>query len=339
MLGEIAHGKDPAGLLREGRRSSRAILHKALEDYEASLRRRRTVNISTIMSSLRRGLSRLMKREVATITRGDYVVAIGAVEERGKPGAAEYLRKNARTFAEWAVTRGLSPHNPLAGLRRPKATRAERLEIEERGRALSDPEVVAIWETTTKSSHSFGALVKLGLLTGMRRGELASLGWSSVKSDRIVLEATHTKQGRRHEIPLTVAMREVLAATPRGTSKLVFPSWKTNKLMSGWKKMTARLVRASGVQFTLHDLRRTCRTCMTNTGTSEDIAEIAIGHQRNDLIRRYDFSEVWGQRVDAFERVSRHVMTLLGRDSADVLVMPVKVGTRRYASIVERTNR
>ena len=51
----------------------------------------------------------MLRREVATLTRADYVAAIAAVERQGKPGAAKYLRKNARTFAEWAVTRGVAP--------------------------------------------------------------------------------------------------------------------------------------------------------------------------------------------------------------------------------------
>jgi len=118
----------------------------------------------------------------------------------------------------------------------------------------------------------------------MRRGEMAGLTWENVKPDRITLEATHTKQGRRHEIPLTLPMRDILSSRQKGTSTLVFPSEKTGRKMSGWNKLVAKVIKASGVDFSLHDTRRTCRTLMTLTGTVTDIAEIAIGHQRKELM-------------------------------------------------------
>jgi len=45
-----------------------------------------------------------------------------------------------------------------------------------------------------------------------------------------------------------------------------------------------KLQQASGVDFRLHDLRRTARTLMSRVGVAEDIAELAIGHVRADLI-------------------------------------------------------
>jgi len=332
-VGDISNCKDPAAALRQARAASRTTLRVALEGFEAGLKRRKVVAVTNIMSSLRRGLAGLLRREVATLTRADYVAAIEAVDRQGRPGAAEYLRKNSRTFAEWVVTQGLTPHNPLAGLRRPKATRAERLDAESKGRALSNAEIVAIWTASGKTKGSFGALVRLGLLTGMRRGELAGLRWSDVKADRISLEPRRTKQGRSHQIPLTAQMSAQFGSRPRGTSDLVFPSWKTNRQMSGWKKLVQALRQASGVIFTLHDLRRTCRTLMSNLGVATDIAEMAIGHQRSDLIRRYDFSDVWPERVDAFGKVSAHIRSLVPASSSNVVPMSAgkhnRIGSHR----------
>jgi len=51
---------------------------------------------------------------------------------------------------------------------------------------------------------------------------------------------------------------------------------------------------------------------MSTLGVPEDIAELAIGHVRADLIARYNFDTAWAGRCDAFERVSDHVATLIG---------------------------
>jgi integrase len=112
-------------------------------------------------------------------------------------------------------------------------------------------------------------------------------------------------------VPLTELMRTVIEAQPTTLSALVFPSERTGGVMSGWTKAVGALQRASGVDFTLHDLRRTCRTLMSHLGVDPDIAELAIGHKRTGLARLYDFAELWEARCDAFTKVSEHVSHLV----------------------------
>jgi integrase len=115
-------------------------------------------------------------------------------------------------------------------------------------------------------------------------------------------------------------MRQIIAASPVTTSKLLFPSPVTGGRIKGWTKLVAKLQQTSGVDFRLHDLRRTARTLMSRLGVAEDIAELAIGHVRADLIARYNKDEGWSGRSDAFARVSSHVATLIGaREGAAVI--------------------
>ena len=48
--------------------------------------------------------------------------------------------------------------------------------------------------------------------------------------------------------------------------------------IQGWNN----LQQASGVKFTMQDLRRAARTLMSRLGVAEDIAELAIRHLRAD---------------------------------------------------------
>jgi hypothetical protein len=48
-------------------------------------------------------------------------------------------------------------------------------------------------------------------------------------------------------------------------------------------------------------------------GIDHDVAELAIGHQRQGLDRLYDFAELWELRCDAFGKVSDHVAGLIGQ--------------------------
>lgn len=316
LAGAVALKQDPATELRDERNRERKILSRTLDDYENAIRRRHLVNVATIMSTLRRGLAPLANREINTLTRSDLIERIEALEDAGLPGAAADLRKHSRSLLEWAVGRGLAPFNPLAGLRRPRSSRAERLNEASRGKALSDEEIVALWRGVD-AMGAFGGLVRLGLLTAMRRSELAGLRWSDIEADRISLPAHGTKTGVAHQIPLTTAMRAVLTAQPRNSSDLVFASSRGPVQISGWTKLVGAANRASGVDFRLHDLRRTARTLMSRCAVSEEIAELAIGHLKRGLVATYNKNDAWAERVSAFEAVSRHVAALVSATASE----------------------
>jgi integrase len=329
LAGKVAIGEDPAAERRVERTRERRMLSAALDEFERGLTRRKIVNVKTILSTLRRGLQPLLKREIDTLTRADFVRRIDAIESAGKPGAAADLRKHCRSLLEWAVSRGLAPFNVLAGLRMPRASRAERLEDARKGRALSDDEVRALW-VAAAALGAFGGLLRLGMLTGLRRSELAGLRWVDVRDDRIVIEAHSAKTGAKHEVPLTPAMRAVLSAQPRDTSGLVFPSRRQQERdtkLAGWSKLAPKAARASGVNFRLHDLRRTVRTLMSRLGVAEEAAEMAIGHVRRGLVGTYNKDSAWAARVEAFERVSNHVAAVITKPddaSASVVALPTR---------------
>jgi integrase len=355
--GDVAKGKDPARQRAEDRRRELATLGKLLAEagpYELHLKERGLVNIKPALSSLRRGLKAYMATDVAALSRNDIVTAIGELTKIGKRGAAGDLRKYSRTFCEWTVERGLAKFNPLAGLRTPSRTRHQRLrDAEDKGKALSDAELVKVWRAAQaiqdrsqrgeRVAGSFGALVQLALLTGMRRGELSQLQRDrhiltgdravevrGIDGERIHLPKTITKTASDHDIPLTPLMRAVIAAQPRGLSPLLLPSRITGGRIKGWTELVAVLEEASGVDVGLHDLRRTVRTLMSSLGVAEDIAELAIGHQRADLVARYNKDQAWQDRVAAFEKVSAHISALLAKAADDCgNVVPMRGGDQR----------
>jgi len=322
--GKVAEGGNPAADLHAERMRDKATLRVLLAEsgpYSQELERRSVVNIKPALSSLRRGLHGLMSKEVTYLTRRDLVAAIAAIEADGRPGAAQDLRRFTRVFLEWCVGSGFLTANPLAGLRRPMRSRAERLKAAANGgRDLSDDEIRKVWQAAG-SFGAFGGLVRLALLTGLRRGELAQIERArDLLADRIVVRPEHAKTGAQHEVPLTPLMREVIATAPATASKLLLPSPATGGRLAGWTMWVTKLQQASGVDFRLHDLRRTARTLMSKLGVTEDIAELAIGHVRADLVARYNKDTAWEGRRDAFTRVSDHVATVIGaREGAAVI--------------------
>jgi integrase len=313
-LARRGHGQDPAAAKQEAERVAGSTLRALLAEggeYERHLIHNQIVNAKVVISGLRRGLAKLMGKHVRDIAGHEFVKAITAIEHAGKPGAAADLRKFARTFCGWCVENGYAPTNVMANLKRRKPSRAQKIASDKRkARALVDHEIIAVWNACAERG-AFGNIIRLLLLTGARRGEIAKLKRDQLKPDRIVLPPLSTKSGEQHEVPLTELMRVVIAAQPKGTSKLLFASEKTGAVILGWTKLIAKLQKDSGVKFTPHDLRRTCRTLMSHYRVEYEVRELAIGHQRQGLDRLYDFAELWELRTDAFRKVSDHVARLI----------------------------
>jgi integrase len=60
-------------------------------------------------------------------------------------------------------------------------------------------------------------------------------------------------------------------------------------------------------RWTLHDLRRTARTSMSDAGVRPDIAERVLGHAIPGVGGIYDRSEYFEQKSDALETLSAHI--------------------------------
>jgi integrase len=177
LAGEVASGRDPRAQIREARRRERAVVSVALDDYEAWIKGRGLRKVGAMMSSLRRGLEHLLRRDLAELDRTTLIDAIERIERTGRIGAARDFRKHLRSFLNRQLSLGAIAIDPLAGYRMPAATKDDILEAEERGKALDEHEIVAIWKAADAIGGHFGGLLKMGLLTGLRRGELAALRW------------------------------------------------------------------------------------------------------------------------------------------------------------------
>jgi integrase len=333
MAGQVAKGGDPAGERREAKRREKAYIAPALDAYERSLKERKVVKTSEVMSLLRRELQApLGKMDLAEITRADLVKRIEAVKASGRPGTARELRTRAGVFLGWCVDQGMIQGNPLAGWRQPRRTRAER--IESKGRALEDGELAGFWRAAEAQGWPFGPYIQLLLLLGQRRTETALMAWSDLlldEADAVEVWPDHpplvnvwrvppeiTKSGRPHFIPLPTQAAKILKGLPRlNKSDAVFPGRKA-KPMTGWSKRLPDAYKATAQEgvapWTPHDLRRTMRTGLGRLGVEPVIAELLLDHAiSDDLARIYDRGAYWEKRVEASQAWADHVFQQLAK--------------------------
>jgi integrase len=119
------------------------------------------------------------------------------------------------------------------------------------------------------------------LFTGFRRREAAALRWDEIDFGKRVirLPAARAKAGRPLDLPMSDYVRDLLVARRAlGNATYVFPSYgRTGHIMDArpWTDMVAE---ASGVKFTLHDLRRTFVTVAESADISVHSLKALVNH-------------------------------------------------------------
>jgi integrase len=160
------------------------------------------------------------------------------------------------------------------------------------------------------------------ILTGQRRDEIAELRWDEVKLDlgMISLPLERVKNDLEHDIPVSPAVRAIIAARPRNESGLVFSpmtSWSRRKLRLD-AAVTERLGKPLA-PWTLHDLRRTAATGMADIGIQPHVVEAVLNHisgSKCGVAGVYNRSTYSAERKIALKKWADHVLAVVeGRKS------------------------
>lgn len=224
-------------------------------------------------------------RSIHDIRRRDIIALIESIAgERGGYMANRTLGALSKIF-NWLVARDVLEASPCTGVEPPHKEIA-------RDRILSDDEVIPLWRACDDPIHGiFGPLFKLLLLTGQRRGEVAGMRWSELDPDLTLwtLPAERTKNGHRHEVPLSTQARELIKAMPRIAGSDFIFTVDGRKPIIGFGRAKRRLAAAIGLdtEFRLHDLRRTAASGLQRVGTRVEVIERALNHISGQLSRRH----------------------------------------------------
>jgi len=204
-------------------------------------------------------------------------------------------------FFNWCAKRRYITDNPTRGLsKHARATRSRVLTDAElqsiwracRQRIAFDDEACGGFQTTmpeiVKLPRPFAAIVKLLILTGQRRGEIAALraeflspNFSASNSNQctITLPAALTKNKREHIFPLGCLATSFLSSGSHSPSLFFSARGKPNAPFNGWSKSKAALDELSGVSgWTLHDLRRTFATRLAELAVAPHVIERLLNH-------------------------------------------------------------
>jgi integrase len=259
------------------------------------------------LETIRGGLAdRWAEKPVKDVTAHDIFAVVEETRRRGVPGLPRLRREGtsnssarvmhaalSKMFGWLAERPGTIDKNPVAGLKRPDAAAA-------RERVLSDNEVRWFWSACDQLSEPFGALLRLLLITGARREEVARMTRSEHSEDGATwtLTGERTKNHRAHEVPLSPLAREILGGvkqiasrqgymfTTTGIAPVTSFSTTKERLDALMLELARKEAVAAGRDpgevkiepWRIHDLRRTAITGMARAGADLHVIERAINH-------------------------------------------------------------
>ena len=328
----VAKGGDPAADKKAARVVARFPADRELVEKVAATFIERHARKNTREASWRE-TERLLNKEVVArwkgrtlgaIRRPDVHDLLDNIVDRGAPIVANRTLAALRRMCSWAVERGLIDSSPCENVKAPAAERS-------RDRVLSDAEIALLWRAAGDIHWPFGPIVRMLLLTGQRREEVAAMRWSevSVETRTWTIPKERAKNGVEHTVPLSTAALAILEALPRikGRNDFVFSVTGTTRV-SGFARAKTRLdraisARARGTQpvnddhppispWTFHDLRRTMASGMARLGIALPVIEKILNHVSGSfggivgVYQRHSFAdekraalETWGQFIEA----------------------------------------
>lgn len=159
---------------------------------------------------------------------------------------------------------------------------------------------------TERADSDLADLIRVAVLTGLRRGELFHLAWPQVDLEARTVTVVGTKSGWPRTVPLNEECAEVLDRMPRAIDDPhVFAWWRRMKTGArGIRKRFKTVLKRAGVEgLRFHDLRHTFASWAVMGGV--DLRTVAkwLGHRSLDLVMRYSHLAPSHER-EMIERIS-----------------------------------
>lgn len=184
-----------------------------------------------------------------------------------------------------------------------------------RSRTLIREEIRAV---LTLPPSTMADYVRALLLCAQRRGDVANMRWDAIDFDRATwtFEMQKSRDRATVALPLSDRMLELLERRrATATSDFVFGT-RAKTPIANFSRLLDQARAASKTEgWSLHDLRRTARTCLSRAGVRPDIAERALGHAVwSPLARIYDTYSFEAEIRDAFNVLAQHFDALTGEN-------------------------
>lgn len=320
VLGKVAKGEDPIAEKRDRKLKSVTLL-EAFDDYLATRKNLKPNTIHDYKRSINGPLADWKNVQLLDITKDKVEQrhrALGRSSHARANNAMRLLRavfNHARNKYEDAKGQPILPVNPVDRLSQVRAW----YKIDRRRTIIKPHQLRAWYEATLQLNYlTTRDYLHFVLFTGLRRSEASRLTWDDVDFQDKTFTIGDTKNGQAHTLPLSDFLENLLQRRQEDSeSTFVFPSRTQRGYLIEPRTAIERVSELSGVDFTLHDLRRTFIT----TAEALDIPAYALksllNHKDpNDVTRGYIVSGVDRLR-EPMQKITDFLLEATGAKAMD----------------------
>lgn len=255
-------------------------------------------------------------RPFVEIRRSDVADLLDTIEDNSGARSADMALAVIRKMMRWYTSRSDDYRSPVVpGMRRQGQNKRERW--------LDDDEIRALWAACSDLG-TFGALVRILLITGQRRAKVTAMKWKDIIDGEWHIEREAREKNAPSRLRLPQMARDIIKAQPHIVGNpFVFAAAFGGGPFNSFSQRKAELdekMPKGTKPWTLHDLRRTARALMTRAGVRVDVAELALGHSIKGIQGVYDDpGEYWPMIDKAVQAVADQITRILNPPTDNIV--------------------
>jgi len=241
------------------------------------------------------------KLAIEAVERRQLAELVNKITRRGSPVMANRVRAFLSKLFNYAIDNGLLEVSPAVRLPANKESYRQRV--------LSDNELRAFWPAIdTLSNPVHQAAVRILLLTGQRRSEVARLARDEINGEWWTIPEGRAKNGVAHRVPLS----SLACKSIKGSEVWVFPSqFASHVHPDTLTDMVPRVAEKADIEHcTTHDLRRTVGTFIQRKFGAE-VMHKTLNHKDDRLTATYGLYDFDKEKRAALLAWARHIGKLL----------------------------
>jgi len=326
---KVRAGTDPVAERKLSRPAAITTVNELFDDWFVELQKR-LKNPQIPARVFKKDISpQIGLLAIDKVTPLDVRAIIRKIFDSGRPSISNDALLYMKQLFNHAIKLGLTMNNPAAAFRVNDAGGVEK----SRERALTLEEIGFVFKKFKENSDSFSRdnyiACALLILLGVRKTELTESKWTEYKLEdsKWVLPAERSKTGKEIAIPLSslaLTFFNELKVRACG-SEYVFPNRRVSKTPHmGKDTLNRAIAKLFGQEpgkkiqpinkmenleyFTVHDLRRTCRSLLASLSVPPHIAERCLNHKIEGVQGVYDRHDYYDERKEALNNLSTHLI-------------------------------
>lgn len=260
-------------------------------------------------------------RPFLEIERGDVALLMENIRSNNGAVQADRVLATLNKMFNWYRQFDHRYNNPIIPEMKKSGSIADRA----RRRFLSDDEIRAVWKACGEIG-TYGAMVKVGLLTSARREKVSTMRWDEIVDGVWTLSVVPGEKPHAGVLKLPKMALEVIEAQPKiEGNPFVFAGSRGKAFNSHSVGKKALDAKVPTDQWQFHDLRRTASTLMNRAGVNFFVVERVLGHKIGGVAGTYNRYAYFDEKAAALEALALLIDRILQGNTDNV----VQIGAGR----------